>query len=41
MQLKQAQTEFASLRQLQQTAAAYRHDSVTIWFFYKGLPPQG
>lgn len=41
-QFKQAQTEFASLKQIQQTAAAYRHDmrhhfSLLQWLASEGL----
>lgn len=36
-QFKQAQTEFASLRQLQQNAAAYRHDMRHHFAFLQGL----
>ena len=41
MQLRQAQTEFASLRQLQQTAAAYRHDMRHHLVLLQGLASQG
>ncbi len=37
MQLRQAQTEFASLRQMQQNAAAYRHDMRHHFALLQGL----
>jgi len=40
-QLKQAQTEFASLRQMQQNAAAYRHDMRHHLALLQGLASQG
>lgn len=40
-QLKQAQTEFASLRQLRQIAAAYRHDMRHHFALLQGLAAEG
>lgn len=37
VQLRQAQTEFASLRQIQQNAASYRHDMRHHFAFLQGL----
>lgn len=41
MQLRQAQTEFASLRQMQQNAAAYRHDMRHHFTLLQGLAFKG
>ncbi len=40
-QLRQAQTEFASLRQMQQSAASYRHDMRHHFAFLQGLASKG
>ncbi len=40
-QLRQAQTEFASLRQMQQNAAAYRHDMRHHFALLQGLASKG
>lgn len=40
-QFKQAQTEFASLKRLQQTAAAYRHDMRHHFSLLQGLASKG
>jgi len=41
MQLRQAQTEFASMRQMQQNAAAYRHDMRHHFALLQGMAAEG